>query len=104
MKIPVIIRMVVVLPAPLRPSRPVIVPFWMEKETPSTARTAPNVFTISRTDRTSLIRPLRYLERGVLYASPRPKLGLDWAYERHIGRMQDPDDLLHDTREGALDR
>src|ERR1700680_727696 len=57
-KIPVIIRMVVVLPAPLRPRRPVIVPCLTEKETPSTARTALNVFTISRTERTSVIRRL----------------------------------------------
>src|SRR6266540_5052839 len=73
MKMPVTMRIVVVLPAPLRPRRPVIVPCWTEKETPSTARTAPKVFTTSRTERTSLIR--RYC-CGVLYASQSHFYGL----------------------------
>src|SRR3954452_20070091 len=50
--------MVVVFPAPLRPSSPVIVPRWTVNETPSTARTVPNVFTTSRTDNTTDIRKL----------------------------------------------
>src|SRR3954470_6144575 len=57
-KTPVIIRIVVVFPAPLRPSSPVIVPRWTVNETPSTARRAPNVFTTSRTDQTTDIRKL----------------------------------------------
>src|SRR5438309_1275763 len=58
MKMPVIIRMVVVFPAPLRPRRPVMVPRGTEKETPSTAWTAPNVFTTSRKARMSDIYPV----------------------------------------------
>src|SRR5688572_2410088 len=54
-KIPVIIRIVVVFPAPLRPSRPVIVPRRTVNETPSTARTFPNVFLTSRTAKISAI-------------------------------------------------
>src|SRR5229473_1760650 len=61
-------RIVVVLPAPLRPRRPVMVPCRTEKETPSTARTAPNVLVISRTERTSVISRFFYRECGVLYA------------------------------------
>src|ERR1043166_9151450 len=58
-KMPVIIRMVVVFPAPFRPSSPVMVPRRTEKETPSTARTTPNVLTTSRTAKTTDIhRPL----------------------------------------------
>src|SRR5438270_12443927 len=57
-KTPVIIRMVVVFPAPFRPSNPVIVPRWTVNETPSTALTAPNVFTTSRTDNTTDMRKL----------------------------------------------
>src|SRR5471032_504624 len=53
MKMPVIMRIVVVFQAPLRPRRPVIVPRRIEKETPSTARTSPNVLTTSRTARIS---------------------------------------------------
>src|SRR6185369_2873895 len=58
MKMPVIMRIVVVLPAPFRPKRPVMVPRRTEKETPSTARTSPNVLTTSRTARISDIYPV----------------------------------------------
>src|SRR5882762_1717905 len=66
-KTPVIIRMVVVFPAPFRPSNPVIVPRWTVNETPSTARTSPNVFTTSRTDKTTDMRKLSERLVGVLY-------------------------------------
>ena len=68
---PVIIRIVVVLPAPLRPRRPVIVPRRTVNETPSTARTSPNVFRTSRTARISAIPILSFAPRivraGVVY-------------------------------------
>src|SRR5947209_822733 len=62
-KMPVIIRMVVVFPAPLRPRRPVMVPCRTVKETPSTALTTPNVLTTSRTAKTTDIR--RNLAEGL---------------------------------------
>src|SRR5688500_1886190 len=70
MKMPVIMRMVVVFPAPLRPSSPVMVPLRTLNETPSTARTSPNVFRISRTARMSAI-PVLCLKRRVLYEGGR---------------------------------
>jgi hypothetical protein len=55
MKMPVIIRMVVVFPAPFRPRSPVIVPRRTVNEIPSTARTSPKTLTMSRTARISPI-------------------------------------------------
>src|SRR5690349_13144002 len=52
-KMPVIMRMVVVFPAPLRPRRPVMVPRFTANETPSTARTVAKDLVMSRTERTS---------------------------------------------------
>src|SRR5260370_649170 len=64
--------MVVVLPAPLRPRRPVMVPLRTEKETPSTARTAPNNLVISRTERTSVIS--RFSTESAAYCTLRREL------------------------------
>src|SRR3954453_2589329 len=58
-KIPVIMRMVVVFPAPLRPRRPVMEPRRTVNETPSTARTESKVLTTSRTERISTMTRLQ---------------------------------------------
>src|SRR4029450_374020 len=59
---PLIIRSIVVLPAPFRPSSPVMDPFRIEKDTPSTARTLPKVFEISCTLRTSVMNSSSVLQ------------------------------------------
>src|SRR5260370_30514106 len=76
-KMPVIMRMVVVFPAPFRPSRPVIVPRRTVNETPSTARTAPNVLTTLRTSNTTDIS--RTLPRPETLRQDRPGI-LEAAY------------------------
>src|SRR5207245_8356335 len=99
MKMPVIILIVVVLPAPLRPRRPVMVPCWTEKETPSTARTAPNVLTISRTERTSLIRRVQKCVRRILCLLDPTLLRRQYV----IAEIKHLPDLLHDSANRPLD-
>src|SRR5205823_13548820 len=78
-KMPVIIRMVVVFPAPFRPRSPVMVPRRTENETPSTARTAPNVLTTSRTARTTDIRrPLTGEVGNAAYCTRGGGRGYGW--------------------------
>src|SRR3954467_3753607 len=98
-KTPVIIRMVVVFPAPLRPSSPVIVPRWTVNETPSTARTAPNVFTTSRTDKTTDMRKLP--GESPAYCKREGGLGFGEGGVFRSNRVEDlfdlPDDSFEDT-------
>src|SRR5687768_11553087 len=108
-KIPVIIRIVVVLPAPLRPRRPVMVPRRTVNEIPSTARTSPNVFLTSRTARISPIGlplapwPPQRRDQSAGYCTGEREKGSGFGVRRTRLILEDPDireplELLEDFR------
>src|SRR3954449_183096 len=101
-------RMVVVFPAPFRPRSPVIVPRRTVNETPSTARTAPNVLTTSRTSNTTdmrrqpFSRNVKRLEAA--YCTWGGGLGLGVGGSGIISNDDDPRQNMLDHLDDALNR